>query len=182
MSGRVHYDIVLPSMKDLKGYVKFHAFDCNHPQREGSDISFLQSCDVEKNPEKMPSLVMIRQPEMRVNPYTGKPMQMESSTFPQGAIDKKIFKNWVSKFLPDFSHKVSKKSEFETLTSELDINKVLLFTKKEKASPPFLAVTAAFRDRLRFLVIPIPEKNPSPENVALMEQYQVTDLPTLVIE
>lgn len=41
MSGRVHYDIVLPSMKDLKGYVRFHAFDCQHPLRVGSDISFL---------------------------------------------------------------------------------------------------------------------------------------------
>ena len=33
MGGRVHYDIVLPSMKDLKGYVNFYAFDCQHPER-----------------------------------------------------------------------------------------------------------------------------------------------------
>jgi hypothetical protein len=82
MGGRVHYDIVLPSMKDLKGYVNFHTFDCQHPQREGTQMSFLQSCDEERNPQKMPSLVMVRQPEMKVNPYTGKAMQMESSTFP----------------------------------------------------------------------------------------------------
>ena len=82
MGGRVHYDIVLPSMKDLKGYVNFHAFDCQHPEREKTQMSFLQSCDTEKNPQKMPSLVMIRQPEMKINPYTGKEMQMESSTFP----------------------------------------------------------------------------------------------------
>jgi hypothetical protein len=60
----------------------------------------------------MPSLVMIRQPEMRINPYTGKPMQMESSMFPQGGIDQKIFKNWVKKFLPDFSHKLNNKASF----------------------------------------------------------------------
>ena len=28
MSRRVHYEIVLPSMKEVKGYVKFHVFDC----------------------------------------------------------------------------------------------------------------------------------------------------------
>ena len=74
MSGKVHYDIVLPSMKDLKGYVRFHVFDCQHPEMENSNLSFMQSCDVERNPQKMPNLVMIRQPEMKVNPYTGKPM------------------------------------------------------------------------------------------------------------
>lgn len=104
---------------------------------------------------------MIRQPEMRVNPYTGKPMGMEQSTFPQGAIDQKIYKNWVKKFMPDFSHKVQKSSEFKTLISENDINKVILFTKKDKPSPPFLAISAAFRDKLRFIVVPIPDKDAS---------------------
>lgn len=79
----------------------------------------------------------------------------------------------MKKFLPDFSHKVQKASEFETLTSESDINKVILFTKKEKPSPPFLAISALFRDRLRFIVVPVPEKDASEDNKELMKKYEI---------
>ena len=68
------------------------------------------------------------------------------------------------------------------MTKEEDINKVILFTKKEKPSPPFMAISALFRDRLRFIVVPVPEKDASPENAELMKQYEIEDLPTLVIE
>lgn len=81
MSGRVHHEIVLPSMNDLKGYLNFYMFDCDHPlasEETTFGLAGKQSCDVENNPQFMPSLVMIRQPEIKVNPYTGKPMQHES--------------------------------------------------------------------------------------------------------
>ena len=57
----------------------------------------------------------------------------------------------------------------------------MLFTKKEQASPPFLAVAAKFRDQLRFNVLPITEKNPSQSNTEVMEELGVKDLPKLVI-
>ena len=31
ISGRVHHEIVLPAIKDLKGYLNFYLFDCQHP-------------------------------------------------------------------------------------------------------------------------------------------------------
>ena len=58
---------------------------------------------------------MIRQPEMKVNPYTGKPMQHESQSYPQGAIDVSKFKTWVKKFLPDYTHSITEKSQYDTL-------------------------------------------------------------------
>ena len=92
---------------------------------------------------------MVRQPEMKVNPYTGKDMQHEFQSFPQGAIDVNKYKTWIKKFLPDYTHKITEKSQHDSLIlneNDKDINKVLLFTKKDKASPPFLAVSAKFRD------------------------------------
>lgn len=61
----------------------------------------------------MPSLVMIRQPELKKNPYTGEPMLHEQQAFPQGAIDVSKFKTWIKKFLPDYSHKITDKSQFD---------------------------------------------------------------------
>ena len=79
-------------------------------------------------------------------------------------------KKWIKDFLPDFSIKINSRGDYNRLIeseSDKDINKVILFTKKEKLSPAFLATVAHLRDRLRFYVIPILEKNPSPDNVEL---------------
>ena len=73
---------------------------------------------------------MVRQPEMKVNPYTGKDMQHEFQSFPQGAIDVNKYKTWIKKFLPDYTHKITEKSQHDSLIlneNDKDINKVLLF-------------------------------------------------------
>jgi hypothetical protein len=80
------------------------------------------------------------------------------------------YKTWIKKFLPDYTHKITSKSQHDSLIEnpeDKDVNKVVLFTKKEKASPPFLAVSAKFRDQLRFSVVPVTESDPSPDNLAL---------------
>jgi len=38
---------------------------------------------------------------------------------------------------------------------------------KDKITPPFKAASAEFRDKLRFYVIAIPDKNPNPDCVEL---------------
>ena len=67
-------------------------------------------------------------------------------------------------------------------TLELDINKVVLFTKKEKVTLPFKAVSAALMDKLRFYIVYIPEKNPPADLLSLSETYNSTELPKLLIE
>ena len=65
---------------------------------------------------------------------------------------------------------------------ELDINKVVLFTKKEKVTLAFKAVSAELRDKVRFYIVYIPEKNPPADLVSLAESYNATDLPKLLVE
>jgi len=79
-------------------------------------------------------------------------------------------KKWIKDFMPDFSIKINSRGDYNRLIeseSDNDINKVILFTKKEKLSPTFLATVSHLRDRLRFYVISILEKNPSPDNLEL---------------
>jgi hypothetical protein len=97
-------------------------------------------------------------------------MKHESMMYQQGGIDTTSFRNWIKNFLPDYTHKIQSNRDYETLVkneNDKDINKVLLFTKKEKITPPFRGASAEFRDKLRFYVITIPEKNPNPEMVEL---------------
>jgi len=97
-------------------------------------------------------------------------MKHESMMYQQGGIDTTMFRNWVKNFLPDYTHKIQSNRDYETLVkneNDKDINKVLLFTKKDKITPPFKAASAEFRDKLRFYVIAIPDKNPNPDCVEL---------------
>lgn len=65
---------------------------------------------------------------------------------------------------------------------EKDINKVILFTKKEKVTVPFKSVSAEFHNKVRFYIVYIPEKNPPSDLVALSEKYGAQELPKLLIE
>ena len=97
----------------------------------------------------MPMLTLYRSPETRINPYTGEKMPNEAKGFPQVEINQKIFKNWVKDFIPDYTTRIDTKYQFDNLvksSEDADINKVLLFTRKEKMTPVFRAVSAILRD------------------------------------
>ena len=98
----------MPVLKELKGQINAFWFDCDHPEVTANKVSFSQigSCDVQSNPTRQASMILVRQPEVRKNPYTGEPMRIESTGFPPGAVDKKVFKKWITDFIPDFSIKI----------------------------------------------------------------------------
>jgi len=105
--------------------------------------------------------------------------------YKEAGIDQTLFKKWLMGYLPDYTHKINSNRDHETLVKnekEKDINKVLLFTRKEKVTPVFKAVSAEFRNKLRFYVIAIPEKNPPQEKVEIQKLYGVEELPALVVE
>lgn len=85
--------------------------------------------------------------------------------------------------MSDFTHVIDTKRRYELLVENADdndINNVLLFTKKEKITPVFKALSAEFRDKLRFNVIPI-LKDTSEDMLEIMNKYGVTDLPAIII-
>lgn len=87
--------------------------------------------------------------------------------------------------MPDYTIKIASREKFDELVnheSEQDINKVILFTKKEKVSLPLKAVSAELRDKIRFYIVYVPEKKPAKDLVALAEFYNATELPKLILE
>ena len=129
--------------------------------------------------------MLFKQPETRTNPYTGKPMLKNQVPYQAGGIDLKSFKQWFTKHMSDFTHTISSKTEYSTLIkndNDLDVNKVLLFTKKDSVAPVFKALSAEFRDRLRFIVVPIPDTKASKSNLELQTKYEVEEMPQLVVE
>lgn len=125
-------------------------------------------------------------PELKKNPYTGKPMQRSLQQFPEGGqINIQILKEWLARDMPDYTIKINSREKFDEMVKsedELDINKVILFTKKEKVTLPFKGVAAELRDKIRFYIVHVPEKNPRKDLVALAEAYNATELPKLILE
>jgi len=96
-----------------------------------------------------------------------------------------MLKKWISDHFSDFTSKISSKEDYETIVqsqSEKDINKVILFTKKEKVTAVFKALSAEFRDRLRFAVIALPDGTSNADLLELKEDYEVEDMPKLILE
>lgn len=87
--------------------------------------------------------------------------------------------------MPDFTHVISSKFDYDTLIKnpkDRDINKVILFSKKAKVTPVFKALSAEFRDKIRFNLIHVDEKKQTNDIKQIQESYGVTKLPAIVIE
>ena len=105
----------------------------------------------------------------------------------QGGIDKKQFKTWVTDRMSDFTSPISTKVDYDVLIgnkNDKDINKVILFTEKEQVPNTYKAISAEFRDRLRFSVVSLPKKTAGAYAKELADDY-ISDagaLPRMVVE
>jgi len=101
--------------------------------------------------------------EIKYNPYTGKPSEKLIHNFQSGgSLNGKILKDWLLEDMPDYSIKIRKRNiedfyEYVKDPRERDINKVILFTSKETITPHFKAITAEFREGIRFYVVQLVE-------------------------
>jgi len=186
MTTMMHRSVITPIFKELKGLAKFYVFDCQFPKiknKKGTKVEKdFRNCESDTAP---PALTLFKSPEIRKNPYTGEAMKKSQIPFPSGNIDQGILKRWISSNMPDFTHKITSKYEYDTLiksSNDLDVNKVILFTKKDKVPPTFKALSAEFRDRIRFNIVHINDKKASEELKTIQESYEVTSLPSIVVE
>lgn len=73
-------------------------------------------------------------PEVKINPYTGEAMTKHVIEFRQQDVfmDKSVIKKWILQNMPDYSVKITTKNDYDRLVNnDEDINKVILFSKKE---------------------------------------------------
>lgn len=86
--------------------------------------------------------------------------------------------------MPDYSVKITSKSDYDRLVNDpndIDINKVILFSKKEQVSPVFKAIVAEFKNRLRFFYIYVPENISNKDIINLQFENNAQELPHLII-
>lgn len=66
-------------IEELKGYAKIMAFDCKNEEVSASE-KFKQICDKD---DHIPFFQLIKPSEIKLNPYTNKPMTPSSVSYPE---------------------------------------------------------------------------------------------------
>ena len=57
---KLHYEIIAPAIKEMKGLVDILAFDCQHPHVAVKKLAWLEVCKRELNPDGMANLQLIK--------------------------------------------------------------------------------------------------------------------------
>ena len=76
--------------------------------------------------------------------------------------------------MSDFTSPITTKVDYDVLIAnknDKDINKVILFTEKEAVPINYKAISAEFRDKLRFSVVSLPKKTASDYAKELADDY-----------
>lgn len=188
----IHMQIAVPVLAELKGYLNVYVFDCAHPgavaakQAKGELYTgFLASTCGHGGKDHRPTMVIYRRPELQFNPYTGERNKIELHNYEEKHISPPLLKKWITGTLSDYTSKVKTKRDYEMFVAngdDKDINKVIIFTKREKTAPALKALSAEYKDRLRISVISMPEGKGTADQEEIMKDYEVSDLPKLVVE
>lgn len=95
--------------------------------------------------------------------------------------------DWLKKDMTDYTVKIYGDDQFEYRVKnkdDKDINKAIFFIKKRQEYVDLWATAAEYRDRIRFYVIYVAEKeiHYSKFIVSVLKKYNVTSIPRLVVE
>lgn len=56
LATRLHFDVISPVIRDMKGLLDFIVLDCTHPDVTVEKYSWASLCTGDKNPHGMPNL------------------------------------------------------------------------------------------------------------------------------
>jgi len=158
---------VIGLSRKIEGFANFYSLKC-------ADFKDFKYCS---STEPKPLVAIYRPPEYKVNPYTGK--QMEIMTF---SYDFNMLKNATSEqlvnifiaALPDYSNKFEPDTIAQLQVLKY-LNKVMLFTARNEAPPLFKALSARYKNRLIFGVISNKEEQ-------IAKDYNVKQFPQIIVE
>ena len=120
---------------------------------------------------------MYKPPEIAVNPYTGQKMQVTVVPFASNSVSDADIKKWITDNIPDFTQRLQTSDDAEQFDSETGIQKVYLFSSKQKVPPIYRALAAHYRNRIRFAFVPLEAK----VSKELAEKFDVKKWPTLLV-
>lgn len=130
----------------------------------------------EKDPEAKdgyPKMEVYSPPEFKYNPYTKKLNRHTRKMYNTEQVSENLIYNFITQNIPARSLKINTEN-FEGFVSNLEFNKVLLFTDKAKTPLLFRGLSNYFYDRLMFGEV-------DKDQTALLKKFKIMRFPTLII-
>lgn len=170
--------IIKEALTDLKGgYLDTYYYECEWPERpENIQVIDFSACKDTKNFN--PYFMLLQPPDIKINPYTGKPMNKILVPFKGTAFSKEDFKKWVTQHVPNYSQNLITSEHAVEFRAEPDIAHLYLFSAKSTTPPIFSALTSQFNNRARFAFV----QESAEIAHSLADELDIQKWPTLVIE
>ena len=91
---------------------------------------------------------------IEINPLNNKKMEYRLvSNLKSYTINKHYLKWFITHNVPDYSQRITSENDYYTIKNEQGISKIYLYTEKEQTPPIFAALSANYRDRIRFVTV-----------------------------
>ena len=104
-------------------------------------------------------------------------MKVVTIPFPSISVSDADVKKWITDNIPDYTQRLQTSEDFEEFDSETGIQKVYLFSAKQRVPPIYRAVAAHYRNRARFAFVPLEAK----VNKELTDIFEIETWPTLLV-
>ena len=152
-----------------------YVFDCASDLSEmDPNVNIKALCD--RDPF-MPTFNLFKPAEIKINPYTGKKMPNENIHYQQNEVTDVALKNWITNNIPDYTQRLSQRSDATEFASEDDISRVYLFSAKQKVPPIYKALATNYYNRIRFAFVQVE----SEIGATLADEFGVEKWPTLLV-
>ena len=149
----------------LKYLAEYILIDC--------DKSNLDNCKQSTNEKEFFYLEVYIPPELKYNPYTQKMNKHTKFQYKKSDIEEKALYNFLKAAIVS-KEQIVNNENYENFISKRSMNKVILFTDKQKTPLMFKGLSGYFYDRLLFGIVKNTEKK-------LCEKLNIKNFPTLMI-
>lgn len=153
----------------LKNLIKIMIIDCDQ-----QDFSLRNVCK-ETHPEhdSFPRMVLFIPPNQKHNPYTKQKNSYTEKAYLEKKVTYKSLYSFITDSIQDYSINLTS-SNIDTFLESNDMNKLILFTDKDKTPLLYRGLSSYFYDRLRLGIVRKDQKD-------LLSRFEIETYPTLLI-
>jgi hypothetical protein len=140
------------------------------------EIAQTDSFMCKKDPEVadgFPKMEVYSPPEYKINPYTKERNTHSRKMYDSAQVSENALYNFITRNIPARSTKITTEN-FENFVTNMEFNKVLLFTDKTRTPLLFRGISNFFYDRLIFGEV-------QKDQLALLKKFKVEIFPTLLV-
>jgi hypothetical protein len=120
-----------------------------------------------------PRMVLLSPPKLKFNPYTGKENSYTEKKYTEREVTPKILYNFITDGITDYSVSLHN-DNIDDFLNNVEMNKMILFTDKDKTPLLYRGLSGEFYDRIKFGIVKKDQKD-------ILARFRINQFPTLLM-